>query len=95
MGFPRQEYWSGLPFPFPGDLPDSEIKTGSSALQADSLLTELRGEAPRVIETVLKSRRRRKRRSESEYDSATKEFVSLLLALKREEVGEPRNVNDL
>ena len=53
------------------------------------------GEAPRVIETVLKSRRRRTRRSESEYDSATEEFVSLLLALKREEVGELRNVNDL
>ena len=26
MGFPRQEYWSGLPFPFPGDLPDSGIE---------------------------------------------------------------------
>ena len=26
MGFPRQEYWSGLPFPFPGDLPDPEIE---------------------------------------------------------------------
>ena len=26
MGFPRQEYWSGLPFPSPGDLPNSEIK---------------------------------------------------------------------
>lgn len=51
------------------------------------------GEAPRVIETVLKSRRRKKRRSESEYDSAT-EFVSLLLALKMEEADEPRNAND-
>ena len=35
VGFSRQEYWSGLPFPSPGDLP------GSPALQADSLLTEL------------------------------------------------------
>ena len=35
MGFPRQEYWSGLPFPSPGDLPDPEIEPGSSALQAD------------------------------------------------------------
>ena len=33
----RQEYWSGLPFPSPGDLPDPGIKPGSSALQADSL----------------------------------------------------------
>jgi len=30
-----QEYWSGLPFPFPGDLPDSEMEEGSPALQAD------------------------------------------------------------
>ena len=36
MGFPRQEYWSGLPFPSPGDLPDPGIKPGSPTLQADS-----------------------------------------------------------
>ena len=36
-GFPRQEYWSGLPFPSPGDLPDSGIKPTSPALQADCL----------------------------------------------------------
>ena len=40
MGFPRQEYWTGLPFSSPGDLPDPGIKPMSSALQADSLLTE-------------------------------------------------------
>jgi len=37
MEFSRQEYWCGLPFPSPGDLPDPEIKAGSLALQADSL----------------------------------------------------------
>ena len=37
MGFPRQEYWSGLPSPSPGDLPDSGIKLASPAWQADSL----------------------------------------------------------
>jgi len=37
MEFPRQEYWSGLPFPSPGDLPVSGIKPTSPALQADSL----------------------------------------------------------
>ena len=42
MGFSRQEYWSGLPFLSPGDLPDPGIKSRSPALQADSLLTELR-----------------------------------------------------
>ena len=43
MGFSRQECWSGLPFPSPGDLPDPGIEPGSPALQADFLLTELRG----------------------------------------------------
>jgi len=37
MGFPRQEYCSGLSFPFPGDLPDPGIKLTSPALQAGSL----------------------------------------------------------
>ena len=37
MGFSRQEYWSGLPFPSPGDLPNSGTEPGSLALQADSL----------------------------------------------------------
>ena len=40
MGFPRQEYWSGLPFPSPGDLPYPGIKPGSPALQADPLPSE-------------------------------------------------------
>ena len=43
MGFPRQEYWSGLPFPSLGDLPNPGIKPASlvsPALQADSLLAE-------------------------------------------------------
>ena len=40
VGFPRQEYWSGLLFPSPGDLPDPVIEPGSPALQADSLPSE-------------------------------------------------------
>ena len=40
MGFSRQEYWSGLPFPSPGDLPNQGIKPRSPAVQADSLLSE-------------------------------------------------------
>ena len=43
MGFPRQEYWNGLPFPSPGDLPDPGIEPGFPALQADSLPIELQG----------------------------------------------------
>ena len=39
-GFFRKEYWSGLPFPSPGDLPDPGIEAGSPTLQADSLPSE-------------------------------------------------------
>ena len=40
MEFFRQEYWSGLPFPSPGDLPDPGIKPGSPGLEADALTSE-------------------------------------------------------
>ena len=40
MGFSRQEYWSGLPFPSPGNLPNPGIEPRSPTLQADSLLSE-------------------------------------------------------
>ena len=40
MGFSRQEYWSGLSFPAPGDLPDPGIEPGSPTLQADALPSE-------------------------------------------------------
>ena len=45
MEFSKQEYWNGLPFPSPGDIPDPGIKPGSPAWQTDSLPTE----APRNI----------------------------------------------
>ena len=50
MGFSRQEYWSGLPFPSPGDLPDPGIEPGSPALQADALTSEPPGK-PKVVKT--------------------------------------------
>ena len=43
--FSRQEYWSGLPFPFPGDLPDLRIELGSPVLQADYLTSEPPGKS--------------------------------------------------
>ena len=43
MEFSRQEYWSGLPFPSPGDLLDPGIEPGFPALQADSLPSEAQG----------------------------------------------------
>ena len=52
MGFSRQEYWSRLLFPSPGDLPDPGIELGSPALQADCLLSEPPGK-PRIQLTQL------------------------------------------
>ena len=43
MGFSRQEYWSGLPFPSPGDLSNPGIEPRSPALQADVLTSESPG----------------------------------------------------
>ena len=45
MGFSRQEYWSGLPFPSPGDLPDPGIEPRSPAFQADALTSEPPGKS--------------------------------------------------
>ena len=55
MKFSRQEYWSGLPFLSPGDLPDSgfEIELRSPALQADSLLSEPPGKSPESLSLEL------------------------------------------
>ena len=46
MGFSRQELWSGLPFPSPGDLPIPGLERRSPALQADALLSEPPGKIP-------------------------------------------------
>ena len=48
MEFSRQEYWSGLPCPSPGDLPNPGIKPRSPAFQADSLLSEPPGKALKI-----------------------------------------------
>ena len=48
MGFSRQEYWSGLLFPSPGDLPNPGIKLGFSALEADSLVSKPPGKPEAV-----------------------------------------------
>ena len=60
MGFPRREYGSRLPFPSSGDLPDPGIESGSPALQADSLLTELReiGKAETANISLVKRKRK-------------------------------------
>ena len=53
MGFSRQEYWSGLPFPSPGDLPNPEIEPESPALRADALASELLLIGRRLKEVVV------------------------------------------
>ena len=49
MGFPRQEYRSGLPFPSPGDLPDSRIKPEFSALAGGFFTTQSSGKPKDII----------------------------------------------
>ena len=51
MGFSKQEYWSGLPFPSPGDLPNPGIEPTSPALQADTLTSEPPGKPKGYIKT--------------------------------------------
>ena len=53
VGFSRQEYWRGLPFPSPGDLPNPGIEPRSSTLQADSSPAELPGKPPQNRDDVL------------------------------------------
>ena len=48
MGFSGQEYWNGLPFPSPGDLPDPGIEPGSPALPVDSLSSKPPGKSPKL-----------------------------------------------
>ena len=52
MEFSRQEYWSGLPFPSPGDLPNPGIELKSSALQADALPSEPPGKSHATLNQI-------------------------------------------
>ena len=53
MGFPRQEYWSGLPFPSPGDLPNPETESRLPALHADTSPSEPPGKPIRLIRYLM------------------------------------------
>ena len=52
MGFSRHEYWSGLPFPFPGDRPDPGIKSASPALAGRFFTTEPPGKPNLSLQKV-------------------------------------------
>ena len=60
MEFSRQEYWSGLPFPSPGDLPNPGIEPGSPALWADALSSEPPGNVRAGINNALSTIYKRK-----------------------------------
>ena len=69
MGFPRQEYWSGLPFPFPREFPDSGIKPVSPVLWANFLPTEPSGKSALLIWSISvngKSEKRKKGRKKED-----------------------------
>ena len=57
MGFSRQEYWSGLPFPSPGDLPNPGIEPRSPTLQADSLPSEPPGKPLMILYLLIQEQR--------------------------------------
>ena len=61
MGFSRQEYWSGLPFPSPGDLPNPGIERGSPTLEADALTSEPPGKQKLDTEETSKQKKLKQR----------------------------------
>ena len=78
MGFSRQEYWSGVPFPSPADLPNPGVKPRSFALQADSLTSEP-GEFPGVFFFLLRVQAIRK-------DGRAKSYLHLVLCCGKDQV---------
>ena len=72
MGFSRQECWSGLPFPSPGNLPDPGIKSGSPALQADALPSEPTGKPKIEGKGVRKSDGKRQKAEATEESEVQK-----------------------
>ena len=80
MGFSRQEYWSGLPFPSPGDLPNPGIKPGSPELQADALSFEppekkAKSTANQLCHAIISKMHPQLRRGENVKNKASLELV--------------------
>ena len=65
MGFSRQEYWSGLLFPFPGNLPDPGIRPESPELQANALPSEPPGKPRSIKKRVVKEDEKKKKQVRS------------------------------
>ena len=87
VGFSRQEYWSGLPFTSPGDLPDPGVEPGSPALQADSLPSEPPGpQMKHNLESKISGRNINNLRyaDNTTLTAESEELKSLLMKVKEE-----------
>ena len=87
VGFSRQEYWSGLPFPSPGDLPNTGIEPGSPALRADALPSEPPG---KLGYTHIPSLSRRRKNSVRDKVISKKWMYLERNRLRRQTVGQLR-----
>ena len=76
MGFSRQEYWSGLPFPSPGDLPSPGIKPRSPALQADASTSEPPGKCTVNVPT---------KQTEKPFCASKKDYQQAIMSLNKTE----------
>ena len=79
MGISRQEYWSGLPFPSPGDLPDPGIEPGSPAQQALSLPSEPPGKV--ITSWEIKQEQRKKWDYNKNEQKKTQQFCGNCMAI--------------
>ena len=78
MGSFRQEYWSGLPFPSPGNLPDSGIEPESPTLKADALTSEPPGKLKKNQNQNQKQKQKQKRNTTEAHNIFTRVILSLL-----------------
>ena len=80
MGFSRQEYWSGLPCPPPGDLPNPEIEPRSTTFQADSLPSEPPGKSDSVDQILIPTRSSVLEEERSKSKSSSRTITNLYIA---------------
>ena len=80
MGFSRQEYWSGLPCPPPGDLPNPEIEPRSTTFQADSLPSEPPGKSDSVDQILIPTRSSVMEEERSKSKSSSRTITNLYIA---------------
>ena len=96
MEFSRQDYWSGLPFPFPGDLPNTGIESGSPAFQTEALPPELPGKPLQYLDITKKIARRNINNLRYADDTtlmaeSEEELKSLLIKVKEESWLKPQH----